>query len=86
MLELPRIRPLSEDQDIDFVIAHAGGRRAHEDWDRKSTRNSDYVLEQSIIELKLLDDERLEKPEAQAKIGPLFGVLQPDRPVVVIRQ
>ncbi|MBB3811611.1 hypothetical protein [Pseudochelatococcus contaminans] len=84
MLELPRIRPLSEDQDIDFVIAHAGGRRAHEDWDRKSSRNSDYVLGQSIIELKLLDDERLEKPEAQAKIGSLFGALQPDRPVVVI--
>lgn len=84
MLELPKIRPLSEDQDMDFVIAHAGGRRAHEDWDRKSTRNSDYVLGQSIIELKLLDDERLEKPEAQAKIGSLFGALQPDRPVVVI--
>jgi len=84
MLELSRIRPLSEDGDIDFVIAQAGGRRAHEDWDRKDTRNSDYVLGQSIVELKLLDDERLEKPEAQAKIGSLFGALQPDRPVVVI--
>jgi hypothetical protein len=84
MLELPRIRPLSEDRDIDFVIAQAGGRRAHEDSDRKDTRNSDYVLGQSVIELKLLDDERLEKPEAQAKIGSLFGALQPDRPVVVI--
>lgn len=84
MLALSRIRPLSEDRDIDFVIAEAGGKRAHEDWDRKDTRNSDYVLGQSIIELKLLDDERLEKPEAQAKIGSLFGALQPDRPVVVI--
>jgi hypothetical protein len=84
MPELSRIRPLSEDLDIDFVIAQAGGRRAHEDWDRKDTRNSDYVLGQSIIELKLLDDERLEKPEAQSKIGSLFGALQPDRPVVVI--
>lgn len=84
MLELPKIRPLSEDLDIDFVIAQAGGRRAHEDWDRKDTRNSDYVLGRSIIELKLLDDERLEKPEAQAKMGSLFGALQPDRPVLVV--
>lgn len=84
MLKLPRIRPLSEDCDIDFVISQAGGRRAHEDSNRKDTRNSDYVLGQSIIELKLLNDERLEKPEAQAKIGSLFGALQPDRPVVVI--
>lgn len=84
MLELSRIRPLSEDRDIDFVIAQAGGGRAHEDSDRKHTRNSDYVLGGSIIELKLLDEERLGKPEAQAKIGKLFGALQPDRPVVVI--
>ncbi|MQB43191.1 hypothetical protein [Rhizobium sp. ICMP 5592] len=84
MFEFPRIRPLSEDKDIDFVIAQAGGRRAHDDSDRKNTKNSDYVLGRSIIELKLLDDERLEKPEAQVKIGSLFGALQPDRPVVVI--
>jgi hypothetical protein len=84
MLELPRIRPLSEDQDIDFVIAQAGGMRAHEDSDRKKTKNSDYVLGQSIIELKLLDEERLEKPEAQAKIASLFGLLLPERPVIVV--
>ncbi|MER9663360.1 hypothetical protein [Mesorhizobium sp. M0159] len=84
MLERSRIRPLSEDRDIDFVITQAGGGRAHEDSDRKDTRNSDYLLGQSIIELKLLEDERLEKPETQAKIGSLFGALQPDRPVVVI--
>jgi hypothetical protein len=83
-MELPRIRPLSEDQDIDFVIAQAGGMRAHEDSDRKKTKNSDYVLGQSIIELKLLDEERLEKPEAQAKIASLFGRLLPERPVIVV--
>ena len=84
MLEISRIRPLSESQDIDFVISQAGGRRAYEDSESKTTKNADYVLGQSIIELKLLDDERFEKPEAQEKIGALFGVLQPDRPVVVI--
>jgi hypothetical protein len=84
MLEIPKIRPLSEEHDIDFVLAEAGGRRAHEDSDRRNSRNSDYVLGESIIELKLLDEERLRKPEAQEKIGALFAALQPDRPVVVI--
>lgn len=84
MPETPRIRPLSEDRDIDFVIAKAGGRRAHEDSDRRQTRNSDYILGKSVVELKLLNDERLDKPEAQAKIGSLFGALLPNRPVVVI--
>lgn len=85
MLDLPRIRPLSEGEDIDFVIAEAGGRRAHPDSDRRALRNSDYVLGRSIIELKVLEEEeRLDKPEAQAKIAELFGSLDPDKPVVVI--
>lgn len=83
MLELPKIRPLSERQDIDFVIAEAGGRRAYDEGEH-DTRNSDYVLGRSVIELKLLEEERLTKPQAQAKIGSLFGALQPTRPVVVI--
>jgi len=84
MQDISRIRPLSESQDIDFVISQAGGRRAYEDSERKTSKNADYVLGQSIIELKLLNDERFEKPEAQEKIGALFEGLQPDRPVVVI--
>lgn len=44
MLDLPRIRPLSEDAEVNFVIAAAGGQRAHPDSDRRRHRNSDYVL------------------------------------------
>ncbi|WP_298380127.1 hypothetical protein [Azospirillum sp.] len=84
MLDLPRIRPLSEEKDIDSVIEAAGGRRAHPDWDHRDLRNSDYSLGQSIIELKLIEDERLEKLQAQEKIAELFGAFDPDRPVVVI--
>lgn len=79
-----RIRPLSEFLDIDFIITQAGGRRAYENSDRKDTRNSDYILGCSIIELKILDEERLKKIEVQAKIGSLFAECQPNRPVVVI--
>jgi hypothetical protein len=84
MLNLPRIRPLSEEADIDFVVMSAGGQRAHPDEDRRALRNSDYLLGNSIIELKLLEDERLDKPEAQAKIANLFRPLDPDKPVIVI--
>lgn len=84
MLDLPRIRPLSEEKDIDFVIEAAGGRRAHPDSDRRAFRNSDYLLGRSVIELKLLEEERLDKAEAQEKIAGLFGPLDPDRPVVVV--
>ncbi len=84
MLDLPRIRPLSECADIDFVIAAAGGQRAHPDSDCRALRNSDYVLGGSIIELKVLEEDRLDKPEVQAKIAELFGNLDPDKPVVVV--
>ncbi|MFC3165846.1 hypothetical protein [Ciceribacter thiooxidans] len=84
MLNLPRIRPLSEEADIDFVVMSAGGKRAHPDEDRRALRNSDYLLGNSIIELKLLEDERLDKPEAQAKIAKLFRPLDIDKPVIVV--
>lgn len=83
MLLLPSIRPLSE-KDIDTVFDRVGGRRAHPDADRRTLRGSDYIIGKSIIELKLLEDERFEKTEAQAKLAELFGNLKGDRPVVVI--
>lgn len=70
--------------DIDAVLKRAGGSRAHLDSNRRTLSNSDYVLGHSIIELKILEDERLEKPEAQAKIAELFRSISVDRPVVVI--
>ncbi|MEM1078937.1 MAG: hypothetical protein AAGI09_10455, partial [Pseudomonadota bacterium] len=50
MLEISRIRPLSESQDTDFVISQAGGRRAYEDSDSKTTKNADYVLWSGAID------------------------------------
>uniref|UniRef100_UPI003F494B64 hypothetical protein n=1 Tax=Ensifer adhaerens TaxID=106592 RepID=UPI003F494B64 len=67
-----------------MLIEDAGGRRAHEDHDRRSEKNADYRLGSAIIELKLLDDEGLAKPERQEKIAALFAANQPHRPVVII--
>jgi len=78
-----RIRPLSED-DIDGILLAAGGVRAHPDADRREKPNSDYLLNETLLELKLLDDEGLEKPERQEKLAALFREHMRDRPVVVL--
>ncbi len=79
----PVIRALCE-ADIDSVIENAGGGRAHPDADRRTEINADYRLGDTVIELKFLDDEGLEKPEHQAKLATLFSSYQPGRPVVVL--
>ena len=77
------MRPLTED-DIDGVIRAAGGERAHTDVNRRDRRGADYLLGETIIELKALDDEGLEKPERQAKLAALFRQHQKTRPVIVL--
>lgn len=85
MIPLPRIQPLSETL-INAAIEAAGGRRAHEDHDRRlvGEDNADYRLGNAIIELKLLEDEGLDKPERQQKLAALFDRVDEGRPVVVI--
>ena len=78
-----RIRPLSE-ADIDAVIKAAGGDRAHPDADRRETPSADYILVEALIELKLLDDEGLAKPERQEKLAALFRDYGHVQPVVVL--
>ena len=77
------VRPLSE-LDIDAIIEMAGGKRAHANADRRSAPGADYLLEETVIELKALDDEGLAKPERQAKLAALFRKHSPDRPVIVL--
>lgn len=82
-LPSPVIRPLHE-EDIDTVVLDAGGRRASPDSSREAELNPDFRLGNAVIELKLLNDEGLLKPERQAKIAELFLSSQPGRPVVVV--
>lgn len=78
-----RIRRLSE-AEIETVIIRAGGRRAHPDADRRSLRGADFVLGSSVIELKILEDEGLDKPERQQKLAKLFRERFPSRPTTVL--
>lgn len=78
-----RIRKLSE-AEIETVIVSAGGKRAHPDADKRSLRGADFVLGSSVIELKILEDEGLDKPERREKLAMLFRKRFPSRPTVVL--
>lgn len=78
-----RIQRLSE-AEIETVVIKAGGVRAHPDADRRSLKGADFVLGSSVIELKILEDEGLHKPERQQKLAKLFREKFPVRPTVVL--
>lgn len=78
-----RIRHLSE-AEIETVVIRAGGKRAHPDADKRSQRGADFLLGSSVIELKILEDEGLDKPERQQKLAKLFREQFPSRPTVVL--
>lgn len=78
-----RIRRLSE-AEIETIIIRAGGKRAHPDADKRSLRGADFVLGSSVVELKILEDEGLEKPERQQKLAKLFHERFPNRHTIVL--
>jgi hypothetical protein len=83
MLPTLTIRPISE-SDIDEIVRTAGGIRAHEDAHRRARKGADYRLKDAVIELKILEEDGLSKPERQAKLAALFQKVTPDRPVIVL--
>ena len=77
------MRPITE-AEIECLVIQAGGRRAHPDADRRSKRGADFILGDSVIELKILEDEGLNKPQRQEKVARLFRKHFPSRPTVVL--
>lgn len=58
---------------VDAVISDIGGRRLSDIYRIKEGElNADYVLQGSIIELKIIEEEGLEKQKRQDKIASLF--------------
>jgi hypothetical protein len=83
MLPPPRIRPVAE-SDLEAAIIKVGGRRAHEDAERRDKVGADFIIGSALIELKILEDDGLDKHERQEQLAGLFGPLQAASPVVVI--
>lgn len=78
-----RVAKVSE-ADFDQMIAAAGGRRCVQDSSVQANLNADYTLDDAFLELKLVEEEGLEKDSRRSKVAALFRVTQPGRPVVVL--
>ena len=70
--------------DFDQMIAASGGRRCVQDSSVQDNSNADYELDDAFLELKLVEEEGLEKDSRRSKVAALFRVTQPGRPVVVL--
>jgi hypothetical protein len=69
---------------MEHALVRAGGRRAHPDADRREQRGADFVIGNSVIELKILEEEGLDNPERQRKLTELFRRQFPTRPTIVL--
>lgn len=71
------------EEDIDEIVEASGGFSIPtRDKDEKKT--ADYILNESIIELKLIEEEGLNKKTRQNKLKDLFEQNQLDKPTVII--
>jgi hypothetical protein len=83
-MESMRIGKLKE-ADFDSIIIAAGGCRFSPTPESNKPKNNDYVLGEAMVELKLVDEEGLEKAERQRKVAEIFIAADPGRPVVILR-
>lgn len=78
-----RINRLSE-EDFDSIVEQAGGNRVIPDGSNFKGLSADYVLNEAILELKLVREEGLLKESRRKKIAEIFRASQLGRPVVVL--
>jgi hypothetical protein len=74
-----------EENDFDAMVTRAGGQRLSPDHTREDRPNADYALGEAVVELKLVEEEGLEKEERRRKVAEVFRSQQPDRSVVILR-
>jgi len=71
--------------DFDRVFQSAGAQRISGPTSApRDQLLADHMFGESVVELKLVSEEGLEKTERQKKLAVLFKNSQPDRPVVVL--
>jgi len=77
--------PRIDESFLDQIMAKAGGRRLTlEERGYDKIRNVDYLLQNSLVELKDIQEEGLEKPERQTKLADLFRPYSPDNDEILI--
>ncbi|MCK4641209.1 MAG: hypothetical protein KAU06_07725 [Candidatus Marinimicrobia bacterium] len=78
-----RINRIHE-KDFDSIVEEAGGERIKPNMSGSKGHSADYILNEAIIELKLVREEGLIKESRRKKVAEIFRKTQPDRPVVVL--
>lgn len=82
-MEYFRLRRI-EESDIETIVQNAGGRRAVPDESVEDDPNADFILNEVVLELKIVEEEGFEKAQRQQKLAELFSTNQPGRPVLII--
>lgn len=67
-----KISKFSED-DFDAIIEDIGGNRFSKDHSREKKSNCDYIFNESLIELKLIEESGVHVETKKAKLAKLFG-------------
>lgn len=79
------IPPFSETEIEREVVVPCGGRRAHPDATRNSAESADFVIGNSVVELKFLDaNTAITLPRVQEELAHLFSGISPGCPTAVI--
>lgn len=72
------------EKDFDTIVENVGGMRFTGDHAKEEIPNADYRLGSSIVELKILEEEGLEKKERRQKLATLFRTTFPDMPTLIL--
>jgi hypothetical protein len=70
--------------DFDTMIEAAGGKRHVYDTVTQKEKNADYEFSDAVVELKLIEEEGIEKIDRRRKIAALFNNDQNNKPVIVL--
>jgi len=80
-MEYIHFSKLTED-DFDDIILNAGGKRYTDD-PKIKVKNCDYILDDVVIELKIIEEEPIEKKSKQEKLAKLFSQISEAKTIVL---
>lgn len=72
------------ESDFDTLVQEAGGMPYSADPSREEKKNADYRLGNAVIELKISEEEGLEKDTHRGKMAALFRRAFPDRTTLIL--
>lgn len=71
-----------KETDFDDIILNAGGKRYTDD-PRIQVKNCDYIFDNTVIELKIIEEEPIEKETKQKKLAELFSKTSKAKTIVL---